>query len=47
MIEGQVPPIDRRGQQTSIPGERPIVLQIALESGQLVLWFAGKRVVLG
>lgn len=47
MIAGRLPPIDRPNVATSIPGERPIILQIALEGERLVLWFAGRRVELG
>lgn len=46
-IEKGAPPADRRGNPRKLPGERAIVLQLALVDGKLELWFAGKRVVLG
>lgn len=35
------------GDAPRLPGERAVVLQLALVEGRLELWFAGKRVVLG
>jgi transposase InsO family protein len=46
-IESRLPSVDRPGDPVRIPGERAVVLQLALEEGKLVLWFAGKRVLLG
>lgn len=45
-IESRTPPVDRDA-HVRLPGERAVVLQIALVDGRLELWFAGKRVVLG
>lgn len=45
-IERRTPPIDRDA-HLRLPGERAVVLQLALVEGRLELWFAGKRVVLG
>jgi len=42
-IDRRIPAIDRED-LTRLPGERAIVLQLALVDGRLELWFAGKRV---
>jgi putative transposase len=44
-IERDIPALDR-DDRTRLPGERAIVLQLALVEGRLELWFAGKRVEL-
>jgi putative transposase len=44
-IDRRIPALDR-GDCTRLPGERAIVLQLALVEGRLELWFAGKRVEL-
>ncbi len=44
-IEGRMPAVDRDG-HLRLPGERAVVLQLALVEGRLELWFAGKRVTL-
>jgi len=46
-IEGRTGAIDRPQSPSRLPGERAVVLQIALFGGKLELWFAGKRVELG
>jgi transposase InsO family protein len=46
-IEASTPTPDRGGATQRIPGERAVVLQLAIVAGQLELWFAGKRVELG
>lgn len=43
-IEGRTPSVERDGHR--LPGERAVVLQLALVEGRLELWFAGKRVPL-
>jgi len=45
-LEGNAPPVDRDA-GPRLPGERAVVLQLALVEGRLELWLAGKRVVLG
>lgn len=39
--------IDRGEDVQRLPGERAVVLQLVISNGQLELWFAGKRIVLG
>jgi len=46
-LEQSLPPADRPADQHKLPGERAVVLQLALVDGKLELWLAGKRVVLG
>lgn len=46
-IEQKLPPADRPAEVSKLPGERAVVLQLALVDGRLELWFAGKRIVLG
>lgn len=46
-IERSLPSVDRQGEERRLPGERPVVLQVALVDGRLELWLAGKRVLLG
>ncbi len=46
-LEQRTPSIDREGASGRYPGERAVVLQLALVEGELELWFAGKRTVLG
>lgn len=45
-IERATPPADRPGAVHKLPGERAVVLQLALVEGRLELWFAGKRIEL-
>ena len=42
-IDRRIPAIDR-DDRTRLPGERAIVVQLALVDGKLELWFAGRRV---
>lgn len=46
-IEASTPSLDRGGARQRTPGERAVVLQLAIVNGCLELWFAGKRVELG
>lgn len=46
-IERGTPPVDRPGVLQRLPGERAVVLQLALVDGRMELWFAGRRIVLG
>jgi transposase InsO family protein len=46
-IEANTPALDRGGASQRFPGERAVVLQLALVNGRLELWFAGKQVELG
>jgi transposase InsO family protein len=45
-LEGSAPPVDQDA-GPRLPGERAVVLQLALVEGRVELWFAGKRIVLG
>ena len=46
-IERKSVSIDRGEDVQRLPGERAVVLQLVISNGQLELWFAGKRIVLG
>jgi len=46
-IERGTAPADRPSEARKLPGERAVVLQLALVDGKLELWFAGKRIALG
>ncbi len=46
-LEAGAPSLDRDGEPHRLPGERPVVLQLALVDSRLELWFAGKKVELG
>jgi len=46
-IEKGTAPADRPTEARKLPGERAVVLQLALVDGKLELWFAGKRIALG
>ena len=46
-VERDARPVDRDARASRLPGERAIVLQLALIEGKLELWFAGKRIELG
>lgn len=46
-IEANALALDRGGARQRLPGERAVVLQLAIVNGHIELWFAGKRVELG
>ena len=46
MIEANISALDRDGAEQRLPGERAVVLQLAMVNGRLEFWFAGKRVEL-
>lgn len=46
-IEANALALDRGGAAQRLPGERAVVLQLAIVNGRIELWFAGKRVELG
>jgi len=46
-VERQAPALDRDARVPRMPGERAVVLQLAVTGGKLELFFAGKRIELG
>jgi len=46
-LENRAVSLDRGGAAARLPGERAVVLQLALVEGHLELWFAGKKIELG
>jgi len=46
-LEKNLPSMERPGEDRIFPGERAVLFQLSLVEGQVELWVAGKRILLG